>query len=410
MKKRMTKIVSAVLTLTIALTLAPIGVVPAATEPQSPVAALESMAAEFESNLAAAQAIIDTGGFLVPVASEDEPSAVIANLESMAAEFEKNLEDAQEIMDAGGFLADIGEVAEGSIPISDRAELEAIKNNLSGTYHLTADIDLSGTDWVPIGSSSSRAFTGVFDGQGHKISNLTITGDDYEYNGLFGYVENATIKNIGLVDTHIDVTSTSSRTYAGGIAGYAPSSSSSVTIENCYNTGSVTASSTDDDSYAGGILGYAYFDDSSTLTIENCYNTGDVSASDSAGGIVGYAPSSSSSVTIENCYNTGDISASGDTGGIFGYARDSTLTIENCYNTGDISAFSSYYSYAGGLAGSVYSSSSVTIESCYNTGDVTASSSDSSYAGGIAGSAGAGDSSSLMLAECYKTGEVSTSS
>ena len=80
----------------------------------------------------------------------------------------------------GKFLVSIDPPVAGSIPISTRAQLEAIKNNLSGRYHLTADIDLSSADWVPIGDNSTNSdnshFTGIFDGQGYVIRNLTITG------------------------------------------------------------------------------------------------------------------------------------------------------------------------------------------------------------------------------------------
>jgi hypothetical protein len=366
---------------------------------QTVIGNLEAMAAGFERNLAAAQTVMDAGGFLLPVATEDEPSKVIGDLEAMAAGYERNLAAAQEIMDVGGFLAPIGEVAEGSIPISDRAGLETIANNLSGTYHLSADIDLSGADWVPIGDYGNP-FVGVFDGQGYTISNLTITEDDYKENGLFGYSRNATIKNVGMVDTCIDVSS-SYISDAGGIVGCAEVYSSSLAIENCYNTGNISA-----DSHAGGIAGRIhddYSDSNSSLTIKNCYNTGDVSLPSSyyAGGIAGHV--SASSVTIENCYNTGYVSSYRShlyLGGIVGGAAGDFLTIENCYNAGDILSESSH-STAGGIVGyAVGAFDSVTIENCYNTGDVS-----SYYAGGIAGVA---SSSSLTIENCYNTGDVSS--
>jgi len=65
----------------------------------------------------------------------------------------------------GKFLAPIDPPAVGSIPISTRAELEAIANNLGGTYHLTQDINLAGNEWVPIGDDVNPFF-GTLDGQG----------------------------------------------------------------------------------------------------------------------------------------------------------------------------------------------------------------------------------------------------
>ena len=64
---------------------------------------------------------------------------------------------------------------------------------------------MSGAEWVPIGSTSSTAFRGTFDGQGHVIRNLTISGEGYENNGLFGY-NSGSVKNTGLEDTSIIIT------------------------------------------------------------------------------------------------------------------------------------------------------------------------------------------------------------
>ena len=84
----------------------------------------------------------------------------------------------------------------GSIPISNRAELENIKNDLSGNYHLTADINLSGTEWEPIGDSANP-FIGIFDGQGYAINNLYILASSNRNTaGLFGQISSAEIKNV----------------------------------------------------------------------------------------------------------------------------------------------------------------------------------------------------------------------
>ena len=90
--------------------------------------------------------------------------------------------------DASKFLAPIGAPAAGSIAISSAGGLDAIRydsDSLSKSYYLTADIDLSGWDWTPIGTS--LPFTGTFDGQGYVIKNLKITMS-YQYVGLFGYI------------------------------------------------------------------------------------------------------------------------------------------------------------------------------------------------------------------------------
>lgn len=165
--------------------------------------------------------------------------------------------------------------------------------------------------WTPIGTSD-KPFLGIFDGNNHTISGLYISSGDYK--GLFGWcgqIDNdiicsCTIKNVGVIDSYIK-----GAYYIGGVCG----TISSGTIENCYNTGIVSA--TENYTYVGGICGFVYDE---SCTISNCYNTGDVSATGnyaSVGGVCG-----ASGGTIENCYNAGDVSATGnnaDVGGVCGF-------------------------------------------------------------------------------------------
>jgi hypothetical protein len=191
-----------------------------------------------------------------------------------------------------------------------------------------------GAGWEPIGTSYGVFFTGTFDGDGHTITGLkqNISASSTVYGGLFGLVNKATIKNLGMEDAEICVATTSGTAYAGGIVGYVYEKS---TISNCYNTGAVTAESSSSHAYAGGIAGYVY--DSSTIS--NCYNTGTVSATAAsqayAGGVVGYVFQDNA---IDNCYNTGAVTASSSyeayAGGIAGYVSGS---ISNCYYLGTAS-------------------------------------------------------------------------
>jgi hypothetical protein len=319
----------------------------------------------------------------------------------------------------GGFIAPIVAPDPNAIEIYNAQNLHDVRNNMYGSYVLMNDIDLSGFnegEWVPIGDEDNQ-FYGTFDGQGHVIQNLKITGDSYEYAGLFGCVSDGTLMNIGLSNSYIDVQRSSGTVYVGAIAGYV-SSSSALIIDNCYNTGYISSSSS---SFAGGIAGVAAT--SSSLTISNCYNTGDILASASVGGIVGNAAAggmSSSIFTIMNCYNTGDISGSAAShdsyaGGIVGKISESSssisssiFTIDSCYNTGNVSDYSqANTSHASGIAGYVYSSSTFTISNCYNTGNAFASTDNQkSYVGGIVGRA---SSSPLAIDNCYNTGDVSAS-
>ena len=115
-------------------------------------------------------------------------------------------------------------------PISSAQDFYNIRNNLSGKYYLTCDIDMSGYEWIPIGNSSydqytgkdtGKAFSGVFDGNGYTIynyspSNAFVVQSQsnsfygnrryYMYGvGLFGYNQ-GTIKNVKVVNANVDVT------------------------------------------------------------------------------------------------------------------------------------------------------------------------------------------------------------
>ena len=115
---------------------------------------------------------------------------------------------------------------------------------------LTADINMNGVKWTPIGTKDS-AFKGEFDGRGHVIKNLTVNDSSLEYAGLFGYVSRfsnpAIIKNLGVVGEF------SGGKYVGGIAGYSENSK----ITNCFFIGTVSGTTTN---------GIANGD-----AIENCY-------------------------------------------------------------------------------------------------------------------------------------------
>jgi hypothetical protein len=311
----------------------------------------------------------------------------------------------------GKFLAPIEAPISGSTAISDREGLEAIANNLSVNYHLTADIDLSGEEWVPIGDDSTP-FMGVFDGQGYVISNLTITaaGSGYVDNGLFGYAENATIKNVGLEGTNIEMRylAGSYSFFAGGIAGYiSATSSDAVTIENCYNAGSVTSGIATGHVLAGGIIGAAVSSYNGEIAIIKCYNKASItkteaysdlgSASVNVGGIAA-AIQFGKQLTIEQCYNEGELYAESkqdrvSAGGIVGQLddynvgnSDAIANVINCYNIGGVFAKNN----AGGVGGetiSYRSQQNLLIKSSYNTGNVTTGTSGNHYVGGIVGKA-----------------------
>jgi hypothetical protein len=306
-----------------------------------------------------------------------------------------------------------GETAGTATTVWTPQDLDNIRNNLSGHYILMGNIDLSAyssvsgltqelsghytsaAGWTPVGTLENP-FTGVLDGNGYKITGLSVNLSGVEVRaGLFGCLRGK-VTNLGVEigENGINVSS-SYASYAGGIAGDVYEG----TIENSYSAGNIITNGKGY-SHAGGIAGHVSWD----VTIENSYSAGNITASSSnnyssAGGIAGYLLDPS---TIKNSYSAGDITASGRTfayaGGIAGEVSGGT--IENSYSTGDITASSyQFASYAGGVVGDNRGSSK--IKKSYSAGDITSSSSrDDAHAGGIAGFAGASITNENSIEHC----------
>ena len=181
---------------------------------------------------------------------------------------------------------------------------------------LTANIDLKNEPWTPIGNfteGNQIYYEGTFDGNGHTISGLNVTGD-FQYAGLFGVVTGGTIKNLTVAG---NVSPSIIQCGAGGIVGRA---SDAAKIENCSNRCSVTGRNS---SIIGGISGYNV----DGAKIIDCYNVGTISGTfaQGAGGIAGH-----NAGTISNCYNVGTVSIPNSTsvGEIVG---NNYGAVENCY-------------------------------------------------------------------------------
>ncbi len=326
----------------------------------------------------------------------------------------------------------------------DIDQVQAISDDLSANYALAGDIDASATSswnagagFVPLGDDSTK-FTGIFDGLGNTIDDLTIDNSTDSYVGLFGYANGATIENVGLVGglvTGTDLvgalageayggtitgaysTATVSGGYGttvGGLVGYGLGS-----ITNSYTTGAVTggvnavvgglvavnsgtitdayatgAVSGGDGSQAGGLVARNY---SSIIT---AYATGAVTGGDSAevGGLVAYNTNS-----ITGSYATGAVTGgdSADVGGLVG--KNDGGIVEKSYATGDVSAGD-----VGALAGGLVGYNIGTVENAYATGAVmagTAASGTNDYAGGLAGY----NDPTGSISYAYSTGAVTSS-
>ena len=232
--------------------------------------------------------------------------------------------------------------AEGLKAVADIAN----NGNLGINITLTADIDLKGIDWTPIGIDYNHQYTGTFNGDGHTITGLTVTGSD-QYVGLFGHIgSGGTVKDVTLEEVKIE--------------------------------------SNNDMSAVGGVAGRSYG------TLENCSVSGSVSGSGIAGGVVGYQ----SGGFLTGCSSSATVNAGGVAGGVAGLT-DSGATLTACYATGDVTleSINSGGNFVGGVVGS---NTSCTLKACYAWGSVTGSGSGTIYVGGVTGTNDEG-----TLTACY---------
>jgi len=208
-------------------------------------------------------------------------------------------------------------------------------------FLLTSDVNLAdytGTKFNIIGIMNNP-FTGVFDGNDHKILNFTWNSTGRDGIGLFGYVGSGSqIKNLSLENVDVNAVNGS---FVGGLVGQ-----NSGTISNCYSTGSVTVTGY----YVGGLVG------ENGGNISNCYSNGDASGEDYVGGLVGV-----NSGTVSNCYSTGSVSGTSYVGGLVG---GNGGTIWNCYSTGSVSG-------TGDCVGGLVGHNEGTITNCYSSGSVS---------------------------------------
>ena len=179
---------------------------------------------------------------------------------------------------------------------------------------LTANIDLNNEPWTPIGNyteGNQIYYEGTFDGGGHTISGLNVTGE-FVYAGLFSAVKDGTIRNLTVAG---NVSSNSSGGAASGIVGYA----SNATIENCSNHCNVAGNRS---TVAGGIVGFNV----EGAKIIDCYNVGKITVNTYIiGGIAGH-----NTGTISNCYNVGTVPNYLSVGEIVSY-NSYFGTVKNCY-------------------------------------------------------------------------------
>jgi hypothetical protein len=299
--------------------------------------------------------------------------------------------------------------------INDANHMQAIgadSNDWDKHFKLGADIDLSaytGEEFNIIGYKTldpyeNWPFTGVFDGNGHTISNFTYDSNVVNDVGLFGYVNdpNAEIRNLGLRDSHVTIErghnigslvgeihdgdiigcfavggSINGAMEAGGLGGLV-GTNRGATISDCFVDVAVSALG-----IAGGLVGYNV-----DGIITHCSATGDV-VGDAAGGLIGEIGRG----YISDCYAGGDVygssSSSTNTGGLVGDVVNADIS--SSHSSGDVHG----HDDVGGLVGKI-AGPQTRVYNCYSTGDVTGR----RYTGGLVGR------NIGLILDCYSVGNV----
>ncbi|MHC4214141.1 MAG: GLUG motif-containing protein [Planctomycetota bacterium] len=234
---------------------------------------------------------------------------------------------------------------------NDMNEIGTHPEDFSAHFILVNDINLAdytGTQFNIIGPNYTTPFTGVFDGNGHTISNFNYQTSG-NYIGLFGGVDgaNAEIKDLTLINPNV---------HGNGYVGSLVGGLSIGTITNCNTEG---ADISGDSFFVGGLVGI------NADTILNCYATGTVDGNSISGGLVG---GNIVDGEILNCYATANVNGNDSVGGLVGFIHHFMYTpprIIGCYATGNVSG----NNYTGGLIGR-FDAGAGAIVNCYATGTV----------------------------------------
>ena len=234
---------------------------------------------------------------------------------------------------------------------------------------LTADIDLAGYEWTPIGTASKK-FAGTFNGRNHTIDHLSINYSSKTpislYRGLFGWVSGANATNRAKIENltvNGTVVAGSNKpvndAYVGGIVGRADYAD----LTNLHSNVDVSIKRTAGNYWqsVGGVVGGAYY----SLNVTNCSNSGNVTGWRYCAGIVGNISSGSQPSTITGCVNTGSITAPSTCAAGIVSNLPNGCKVTACYNTGTIKAGGNY---PAGIVGYCANSE---VRSCFNLGTVT---------------------------------------
>ena len=274
-------------------------------------------------------------------------------------------------------------------------------DNFNGkTVYITANLDLGGKEWTPIGNTNAIPFYGMLEGKlgGVEGAAVTIKGMSIKAPasanmGLIGTQSAGGAKNMIMIESEI----VTDKNTAGSFVGYAKTSA--LVYENLKSDTPITSSA---GQYIGGIVAYVNV---GGATITNCVYTGNIVATGaSAADIGGITGKFNSDGTIENCEVTGTITASGATseriGGITGDTQFTGTKIKNCKVSATLT--SAGKQYLAGIIGTIRATSTL-IEGCEFTGVLNANGTSMIMIGGIAGNINGPGS---VIKDCVVLGSI----
>ena len=280
-----------------------------------------------------------------------------------------------------------------TIEIRDWYDLDAVRDNLGGSYLLMDDLDSTtagymelasgaadgGRGWEPIGTSD-YGFTGNFNGQGYEIRDLFINRPDQDYVGLFAHISwTHPVENVGVVENVRVVNADVTGYYRVGVlVGH-----NAGIVNNSYCTCSVTSGGL----YVGGLVGY-----NDGGFVSNSYSAGNVTGTRYVGGLVGHITGARTvrEGTVRNCYSTSSVTGGTRVGGLAGSVL-ADVNVSNSYFAGSVTG----RRWVGGLVAENYGGN---LTNSYSTGNVTGS----GYVGGLVALNLWG-----TISSCYSTGTVS---
>ena len=214
---------------------------------------------------------------------------------------------------------------------------EAAQKDQSINCTLSADINMAGKEWTPIGTDENNSYNGTFDGNGKTITGLTVNQSEKNYAGLFGCLgSDGKVQNLTLENVHI-----SGVFYVGSVVG-----TNFGTVSGCTASGNITGT----ESCIGGVVGQ------NKGTVTGCTVSGNISSNQYTGGVVG-----ENFGTVSACYHaTGDVTGNINyVGGVVGWNYYGTVTA--CYHVnGNVTAT---YNWVGSVAG--YNGGVGSVTACY---------------------------------------------